>query len=602
MDMMKPIASTEIPKGDNWLYEVKYDGFRCVLIWEVDHIRLVSKNKKDLTANFPEIVDYCLAKQQQIKKKLPLKLDGELVILNTPFQANFSQIQQRGRLKDTMKINDAAKRRPASLIAFDLIMTQGISLLKESFKQRKKKLHDLFTSFFNEENPRLQIAEAYSDANKLWGIIFESKAEGIIAKRKTSSYQPDKKHHDWWKIKNWRQIYGILTSYDMNNGYFTVNVFDKEDLLPIGKCKHGLDAEAFNTLKELFITKGKKQGNIYTLPPAIVAKIHTLDLYDQELREAKFADIAVNMPAEECTMEKLKRDLAMLPPQIDYSNVEKIYWPEKKITKGSFLTYMREIAPYMLPFMKQRKLTLIRCPDGVEGEKFFQKHLPDYAPEFIDYVLDDDGERLIVCNHLAALIWFANHGALEYHLPFQKVHEEMPIEIVFDLDPPSREFFHLAIEAALLIKEMLDELELISFIKTSGGKGLQIHIPIPEKSMTYDETALFTQAIAWTVERKSPEKFTTERFKNKRYGRLYIDYVQHGKDKTIIAPYSTRNRDDATVATPLFWEEVTNELRPEPFSLEHVLKRVQAVGCPFKDYFHVGKRQRMDKLMKLISS
>src|SRR5699024_3793327 len=187
-------------------------------------------------------------------------------------------------------------------------------------------------------------------------------------------------------------------------------------------------------------------------------------------------------------------------------------------------------------------------------------------------------------------------------LPFQKVYEETPIEIVFDLDPPSREFFHLAIEAALLIKKMLDELELISFIKTSGGKGLQIHIPIPEKSMTYDETALFTKAIAWTVERKSPEKFTTERFKNKRNGRLYIDYVQHGKDKTIIAPYSTRNRADATVATPLFWEEVTSELRPETFTLECVLNRVQAIGCPFKDYFHVGERQKMNKLMKLISS
>ncbi|HLR52832.1 MAG TPA: DNA ligase D [Candidatus Avamphibacillus sp.] len=602
MDVMKPIASTEIPKGDEWLYEVKYDGFRCVLIWEVDHIKLVSKNKKDLTANFPEIVEYCLEKQSQMERQLPLKLDGELVILNTPFQANFPLIQQRGRLKNEGKINAAAKRRPASLIAFDIIMKQGNSLLKESFEKRKRNLHDLFTSFFNEENSQLRLVQAYSDANKLWNIIFESKAEGIIAKRKTSPYQPEKKHHDWWKIKNWRRIHGILTSYNMNNGYFTVNVFDNGHLKPIGKCKHGLEADAFDTLKELFTTKGEKQENIYTLPPAIVATIHTLDLYDQELREAEFADIAVNMPAEECTMEKLKRDLAMLPPQINYSNVEKVYWPEKDITKGSFLTYMRELAPYMIPFMKQRKLTLIRCPDGVDGEKFFQKHLPDYAPEFIDHILDDEGQKLIVCNHLASLMWFVNHGALEYHLPFQKVYEETPIEIVFDLDPPSREFFHLAIEAALLIKKMLDELELISFIKTSGGKGLQIHIPIPEKSMTYDETALFTQAIAWTVERKSPEKFTTERFKNKRNGRLYIDYVQHGKDKTIIAPYSTRNRADATVATPLFWEEVTSELRPETFTLECVLNRVQAIGCPFKDYFHVGERQKMNKLMKLISS
>src|SRR5699024_11145537 len=140
----------------------------------------------------------------------------------------------------------------------------------------------------------------------------------------------------------------------------------------------------------------------------------------------------------------------------------------------------------------------------------------------------------------------------------------------------------------------------VYFIKSSGNKGLQVQIPIPENSLSYDETALFTQAVAWTVERMRPKKFTTERFKKKRGGRLYIDYVQHGKDKTLIAPYSPRKTTDATVAMPLFWEEITNELRPEPFTLDSVINLVQERGCPFMNYFEIGKEQQLDKLKKLI--
>src|SRR5699024_1488135 len=141
---------------------------------------------------------------------------------------------------------------------------------------------------------------------------------------------------------------------------------------------------------------------------------------------------------------------------------------------------------------------------------FFQKHLPDYAPEYVNYFMTEDDKRGILCDTLEPLLWLANHGAIEYHVPFQKFAETMPIEIVFDLDPPCREKFHYAIEAALLIKKILDDVELVSFIKSSGNKGLQVHIPIPKNSFSYDETAIFTQAVAWTVERMDPEKFTTE--------------------------------------------------------------------------------------------
>ncbi|GAB3048228.1 DNA ligase D [Virgibacillus ainsalahensis] len=593
MDIMKPIASSQTPLEDEWLYEVKFDGFRCVLDWGPEHIRLISKNNKDLTGNFPEIVDTCRKHQMNVSDLLPLKLDGELVVLNNPYQANFSLIQKRGRLKNKDTIKKAAGARPAHFLAFDILRLQGNAYHKKSYFERKSIMEEVV------QKTGLNYIGAYENLDELKKIIFKHKGEGLIAKRKKSTYQSGKNHHDWFKVKNWRTIHGFLTHYDTKNDYFTVCVYENESIKEIGKCKHGLDTEAFRTLKDLFSKNGERVEDGYVLPPAICASIHTLDLYKNELREPEFHSLLPDASPADCTMKRLQLDMAMLPDSVNLTNTDKVFWPADTLTKGDLLRYIREIGPYMLPFLKERALTVIRSPDGVRNEHFFQKHLPDYAPDFIDSVEPGD-ERLIICNELDALVWFANHGAIEYHVPFQRVDEKYPVEIVFDLDPPDGDHFHMAIQAALRIKPLLDELELVSFVKTSGNKGLQIHIPIPKGSMTYDETAIFTQAIAWTVENAYPDMLTTERMKNKRKGRLYIDYVQHGKDKTLIAPYSPRKTEAATIATPLFWEEVDDGLRPDSFTIENVVQRVQEIGCPFQDYFNAGEQQKLDKVLEMV--
>lgn len=595
---MKPIASTHIPEGKEWLYEVKYDGFRCVLHWGND-IKLISQNNTDLTGNFPEIVAYCKQHTETIASLLPLSLDGELVVLNSPFQANFSWIQKRGRLKNTNVIQTTATERPATLMIFDLLQQKGSNCFHKPFITRKLMLKELFTYLQPQHSAPLQFVKTYENPNLLWETIFAYKAEGMIAKRKKSSYIAGKSHRDWFKIKNWRTIYGILSAYDTKNDYFSVSVYSDDNLISIGKCKHGLSKHAYQTAKQFFLSNGKKDGESYLLPPAICASIHTLDLYKSELREPEFHQLELAMKPEVCTTDKLALDLTMLPTSLTISKVNKVYWPKPAITKGEHIRYMREIAPYMLPFLKDRALTLIRCPEGVEKDFFFQKHLPPYAPEFVNSV-EKDGEQVIICDSLDGLIWFANHGGIEYHVPFQQVNKETPAEIVFDLDPPNRSKFDWAIQAALLIKRLIDNLELTSFVKTSGNKGLQIYIPIPERSMTYAQTAIFTQAIAWTVEQARPELFTTERMKNKRKGRLYIDYVQHGKDKTIIAPYSPRKTNEGTVATPLFWSEIKEGLRPEAFTIRNVVERVKEQGCPFKNYFEVKETQRLNNILRLI--
>lgn len=595
---MKPVSRSETPVGNDWLYEVKYDGFRCVLHWEdTGNIRLTSRNNKDLTDHFPEIIEACAENESLVRSSLPLKLDGELCVLNNPFQANFSAIQKRGHLKNKQSIRRAANTRPASFLAFDLLHYKGSDYKKETYQQRKSMLDDFFA--ITDLGGRIGFIEAYDDAETLGGIVFDFQAEGMVAKRKESIYHHGKGHHDWFKIKNWRTIHGFLTHYNPENAYFTVCIYEGEHIKLIGKCKHGLDSEAFQTLKKLFTTKGKKQDGGYTLPPAICASIHTLGFYKAQLREPEFVSLLPNVRAEDCTIEQLNIDINMFPNTVQLSNTEKLFWPDEGLTKGDLLVYIRRIAPYMLPFLKGRALTIIRAPDGVKEEHFFQKHLPDYAPSFISRLENNDA-KVIICEGLDSLVWFANHGAVEYHIPFQTIEHDFPSEIVFDLDPPDRENFDLAIQSARIIKTMLDNLELVSFVKTSGNKGLQIHIPISNGGMSYDETAIFTQAIAETVENAYPEHFTTERLKKNRNGRLYIDYLQHAKDKTLIAPYSPRKTDEGTIAAPLFWEEVQEGLRPEQFTIENAVERVHLLGCPFAKYVEVGKEQKLDNVLALV--
>ncbi|GAB2551648.1 DNA ligase D [Gracilibacillus alcaliphilus] len=591
MDWMKPIERSDIPEGDEWLYEVKYDGFRCELSWTDKNIMLISKNGH-ISSKFPEIINWCKENYNHFKNKLPLKLDGELVILNHHYQANFPKIQMRGRMKSMERIEKQANQRPAKLMVFDITEIRGDKLLQDKLTLRKKILHQTLQPV--SDNAVLKCVETFTSMEEIQKVVSASKGEGIIAKRKDSTYQKGKNHYDWFKIKNWRVIQGILTTYNPSNGYFAVNVLDDDKLISIGTCKHGLQKESMETVKQLFKEQGELIGGSYHLPPAITSTIYTLDLYSGELREPYFKSINPNTSYTVCTLDKLQLDMAQLP--IEVSNTEKFLWPNV-FTKKDLLVYIREISPWMLPFLKTRALTTIRCPDGIDKESFFQKNLPDYTP---DYLSSASNNGLIICNQLKSLVWLANHGSIEYHIPFQRIKSEYPIEIIFDLDPPDRERFDLAIQAAQMIKPLLDDLNLISFVKTSGNKGLQIHIPIPEGSMTYDETAVFTQAIAWTLEHAYPDLFTTERLKKNRKGRLYIDYVQHGQDKTLIAPYSPRMTKEGTVSTPLYWHEVNEDLTPAAFTIGNVIERVREIGCPFTEYFEVGHNQQLDKVLKMV--
>jgi len=581
--------ATEIPLGKNWLYETKYDGFRCLLEWENEPI-LKSRNGNILNQMFPEIITFCYEIQERISPYLPLTLDGELVYLTNNFQSDFSKVQQRGRMRNQTVITAQAKEFPCHYIAFDLLVYKGKNQTNRYLTSRKQQLSDLFQSIEipcsvnYEDANRIQAIDVYEDSELLWNNILVHNGEGIVAKKSTSKWSSDQRTVQWLKIKNWRYVTVILFKYDKGNGYFHGGVYKEEQLVEVVTFKHGLKEEELKTLTAFFQTKGNKLSEtIWELEPSICVDIACIDFDGKKLREPRFHAFNFEFQAFNCDWKHTQRQLFPLSQTIQITHPDKPIWPASGIQKDDYIFYLQNISSYILPFLSDRLLTDIRYPHGAPGESFYQKNSPDTIPDFVTTKLVDD-IRYIVCNDVETLLWLGNQLALEFHIPFQTVKTNKPTEIVFDLDPPSVNEFNLAVEAAIRMKVILDQFELKSFVKTSGGKGIQIYIPLPMDSFSYDETGIFTKFVCDFLVEQEPQWFTTERLKKNRDNKLYLDYVQHKEGKTIIAPYSPRGNDLGLIATPLNWDEVSTSLKPDMFSIPAVLERINKQGNPFRDF------------------
>jgi bifunctional non-homologous end joining protein LigD len=284
-------------------------------------------------------------------------------------------------------------------------------------------------------------------------------------------------------------------------------------------------------------------------------------------------------------MEKLTR--------VTFSNLDKILYPKLKITKAQFIEYYVKIAPKMLAFLKDRPLVLTRYPEGIEKEGFYAKNAPDGSPDWIKTVkLYSLSARrnvnYILCNDLDTLIWLANLAAIEIHIPLSRVPErEKPDYVFFDIDPEPPAKFDDASEVALLVKEKLDRLKLKSFVKTSGKKGLHILVPVvPE--YTFKETRAFVHAVGMQLMKES-DKVVSELIDTKKPGKVFVDYTQNSNGRTIVCPYSLRVTDEATVSTPIEWDELKKKIKPAEFNIQSVPVIKKA---PWKDIFE--NRQKLE--------
>jgi bifunctional non-homologous end joining protein LigD len=605
MKPMLPTLTFEVPQGENWNYEVKYDGFRALLLWD-EEIKLISRNGNSLLEIFPEIKLYLENNYEVLKKFLPLALDGELVYLENEFKAQFSTIQVRGRMRSEKKILEKALHTPCRLLVFDLLSLNGTSFSGRNYTERKLALQKLFEAcnLPNKPDPistdLIQLIPASKNYQSLWEQVVLHDGEGIVAKQDRNIWEEGKRTTLWLKFKNFKYVSCFVTAYEKSNGYFYVGVYKDSKIYPIGQFLFGIKPEEkqalFQIIKE---NKTNEDDRFIHVQPAICLEIKYLELYDEQMREPHFERFRFDLSPEDCTFDKFVHQQKNLPQDIDITHPDKPLWETPAVKKIDFIRYLQEISPYILPFLQNRLLTVLRYPHGMFGEAFYQKNCPDYAPDFVQTSLHE-GINYIVCNNLKTLLWLGNQLAFEFHIPFQTLSSKGPSEIVLDLDPPSRKEFKLAIKAAQMIKEVLDQLHLIGFVKTSGNKGLQIYIPLPENEYSYDDTRLFTEFIAEYLISKAPESFTIERLKRNRQNKLYVDYIQHAAGKTIVAPYSARGNETAALATPLFWDEVNDDLRMEDFTIINMMKRINEKGDPFQSYFETKKKQNFSPILEFL--
>lgn len=393
--------------------------------------------------------------------------------------------------------------------------------------------------------------------------------------------------------------YFFILGFNLKEETFLVGLKKENDILQMGSFSSGLSEEEKGILiKAIEANKKSKKGNIEFVEPGICIELEFQSIEKNQLTNVKFISFQLQHAWNECTWDGLLLANLNLEEELTLTSPEKVIWKEPYINKERFLSYLAQVSSYILPFLKNRLLTTIRFPNGIDGESFFQKNRPDYAPSFIK-TEEQEGNNFIICNDVSTLLWLGNQLAIEYHIPFQTYEAKNPVEIVFDLDPPNTDAFPLAIKAAFEMKLIFESFQIKSYPKVSGSKGIQIHIPIKENSLTYDDTRVFTSFIAHYLIEKFPDDFTIERLKKNRGNRLYIDYVQHAKGKTIICPYSTRGKEKPTVATPLFWDEINDELKMETFTIPFVLNRLENSTCPMKDYFDQENSSLIDLISKI---
>lgn len=294
----------------------------------------------------------------------------------------------------------------------------------------------------------------------------------------------------------------------------------------------------------------------------------------------------------------MKRVVTIEGKEISISNPDKPLFPHVPLTKWEYMLHLVRLAPRILPYCRNRYLTTIRFPDGIEGKSFYQKNIPSHAPEWVKTTVEGKIQYVLL-QDTATLVWLANLACLEFHTSFDRVTARgRPTELVFDLDP-SVEGFDRVMEVALLLRRLLKELQLDAVVKTSGATGLQMYVPI-QPTYSFQQTRKVNEFIARYLRSQHPQLITLERTVKNRGDKVYFDYLQHWRGKTLTAPYSPRARPEAPISTPLLWEELVPGLTPTQFTLETIHSRIARLGDLFAPISTPSQRFSLDEILLFI--
>jgi bifunctional non-homologous end joining protein LigD len=588
------------PSGAGWVHEIKYDGYRIGCRIDRGRVTLISRNGKDWTEAFPEI-----ARAAQTLKVTSALLDGEVCVVLPDGRTSFQALQNLSR----------DDRRRLVYFAFDLLYLDGASLVREGLEERKRALQRIV------RGARIRFAEhlegdgpdAYREACRL-GL------EGIISKPRGQAYQLGKRG-GWVKTKCvFRQEFVIGGFTDPEGaregiGALLIGTYRDRRLVFAGKVGTGFTTKGARDLRARlnrletrdcpFTPRpaGWLGTHAHWVAPDLVCEVMFTEwTSDGKIRHPSFQGLRGDKAAASVVRES-PGDAAPKPRGIAISHPDRVLYPSPRLTKGDIAAYYDRVADAMMPHVDGRPLTLVRCGSGITGDCIYMKHSKLWAPKALKRVKITEKTKVgdyLVIESPAAIVSLAQMDILEIHTwntRYRRV--EQPDRIVLDLDPGPKVKWPAVVAAAQLVRDVLATLDLESWVKTTGGRGLHVVVPIAPRD-DWSVCLDFARAAAEALVRHDARTFTAKFSKAGRERLILVDYMRNNRTNTSIAAFSTRARDGAPVSVPLAWDELTPRLDPAAFTVQTVPARLARQRTdPWAGYFRSKQRLRKSAIAAL---
>ncbi len=599
--------SDELPSGDPWVFEIKWDGVRAMLRVDNGTVRATGRKGNDISATYPEVCN--LASRVHARSAI---LDGEIVVLDDNGRPSFERIQPRIMAAGENAIARLAKSRPAIFYAFDLLYLDGRDLRGLPLSLRKERLRSVVAPAAH-----LRLSEHFAgNGPELLAAARAQNLEGVVAKRLDSFYESSRSTC-WVKVKVTQEHEFVICGYTKGEreyfGSLLLGVWDQGQLRFAGAVGTGFDQKLMKQIWDRMQPLIAKQSPLASIPrlpqevaawtkPELVATVRYLEWTEEgRLRAPVFVGLREDVEPAECVRiapqatpsatpkpdlipaGKSEVILAVEGHRLAIRNLNKVFFPAQGYTKRDLLNYYDAVADLLVPHWKDRPLSLRRYPDGIHGESFFQKNaeqLPDWI-RTTELEEGDEQKLRVVGDGRAELLYLTQLGCIDQNPWMSRVGSlDHPDFLLIDLDPQETGYDRI-VEAANYLRRKLDAIGLTGYPKTTGGDGMHIYVPL-EPVYSYEQTKAVCEVLARIAAAERPDLFTTPRSVARRErDRVYFDHLQNGRGKTISAPYVVRAHDGAPVATPLDWSEVKPGLRPQQFDIRNAIDRFRRVGDLF---------------------
>jgi len=583
------------PNGEDWLYELKYDGYRILAYIEGNIVRLITRNGNDYTKRFRDIA-YSLIDWADGRAMI---LDGEMVITDAAGRTDFQALQNYMKNPQAQNL---------TYIVFDLLALDGEDLRGHRLTDRKKRLEALMKdapkNLYYSRYVRGKVKESFRAA-------CEAGLEGIVGKKANSVYS-QARNGDWIKLKCAKRQEFVIGGYTLSNqktsgiSSLLLGVYEDGVLVYAGRAGTGLSEADIKELEEKFAgikrmgppfqlaPKPRSNEKITWLEPELIAEIKFAEWTKENLlRQASFKGLRTDKQPRDIKREieetgrLMKANVhSIMIEGIKITNPDKVIFEDLEITKEDVIRYYAKVAERMLPYVSHRILSIVRCPKGISKTCFYKKHPGPGSKGVVTIPIStSDGETddYFYIENASGLLYEAQMGTLEFHTWGSRVEElEKPDIMVFDLDPDEGMDLNTVRQGVQDMKNILSELSLNSYLKTSGGKGYHVVVPL-KPAVSWDVFHDFARRVAQVMEQKWPDRYTSNVRKAKRTNKIFIDWIRNGRGATSIAPYSIRARKGAGVSMPIAWDEL-DTVAPDGVNIKEALRRIGG-NDPWQDFF-----------------